>query len=80
MWIVGGLASELIDGSQNPGLVRWLLHKLQQLGLVVLGAFTAGRLEGIDAAEQTEAIGCDGSAPEPMLRTKRYLKLRFVAS
>ena len=79
LWAVGGLASELVDGRQNPGLVRWFLHKLQQMSLVVLGTFTAGRLEGIDAAEQTEDIGCDGSTPEPMLRTERYLELRFVA-
>ena len=79
MWIVGSLASEIVDGCQYPGLVPWLRQEFQQLVLLELGAFPPGELEGVDAAEQTEAIGCDGRAPESMLRTKRDLELRFSA-
>ena len=71
MWIVGGLASKIVDGFQNPGLVRCLRNKPQQLVLVELGTFSSGELEGFDAAEQAEAIGCDGCAPEPMLKAER---------
>ena len=65
----------MFDGCQDPGLVRWLRNKRQQLALVELGTFSSVELEGVDAAEQAEAICCDGRAPEPMLRVERYFEL-----
>ena len=79
MWIVGSLASEIVDGCQYPGLVPWLRQEFQQLVLLELGAFPPGELEGVDAAEQTEAIGCDGCSPGQKLRAERYSELRLGA-